>query len=170
MNKQGVFLGAVLALCLTLSAGFFAERAAVPVRYTAAAVQSTDSAVCYIRTEADLLAIAGSTEALHGDYVLDADITLTRSWTPIGSRRQPFTGTFDGNGHVIYGLTAQKRGAAMFGAARGAVIENVVLERASFQSFFPIVGVSHDTRIENCTINMPRTPEPETLPKDAALL
>lgn len=175
MNKHSVFLGAFLALCVTLSAGFFAERAAVQIQHTAAALtaRSTDSAVHYIFTEEDLLDIAGSKKHLSGDYVLAADITLTRPWTPIGSLRHPFTGTFNGNGHVIYGLTAQKRDMAMFGAARGAVIQNVVLERASFQSFFPIAGVSWDTRIEGCSINAPRRgsgEETEALPEGAEAL
>ena len=34
----------------------------------------------------------------------DIDLSITNNWTPIGSRNNPFTGTFDGNGHVIKNL------------------------------------------------------------------
>ena len=37
-------------------------------------------------------------------YKLASDITLTEPWTPIGSENVPFTGSFDGDGHTIYGL------------------------------------------------------------------
>lgn len=38
-------------------------------------------------------------------YELGADIDLGgEEWTPIGSSGQPFTGTFDGDGHTISGL------------------------------------------------------------------
>lgn len=59
---------------------------------------------------------------LSGDYLLKEDIDLSGiEWTPIGggigergssSGSNVFTGTFDGDGHVISGLTIEKRGSA----------------------------------------------------------
>lgn len=56
-----------------------------------------------ISTEAQLKAIADN---LKGNYVLENDITLSGDeWTPIGTQKSPFTGTLDGQGHTIIGLT-----------------------------------------------------------------
>ena len=176
MKKTWAIAGAFLALCFTLGLGCLAEYA---VSWQAAAVQPVQTAqagssgICFIHTEEELRAIGSGPEALRRHYVLAGDITLQRPWTPIGSRLRPFTGTFDGNGHVIYGLTAAKRGAGMFGSTRGAVIRNVVLERATVQngSASPIAGDAQGTRIEGCSINAPRSaPGAELPPEDAAAL
>ena len=56
-----------------------------------------------ISDEAGLKAIAND---LNGSYVLKNDITLSDAeWTPIGTSDHPFTGTLDGGGHTIKGLT-----------------------------------------------------------------
>ena len=65
-------------------------------------LSSAVSAQTQITDEAGLKAIANG---LSGDYVLAADITLTGQWTPLGTEASPFTGTFDGGGHSIKGLT-----------------------------------------------------------------
>ena len=47
---------------------------------------------------------------LGGKYILMNDLTFADGaapFTPIGSRQEPFTGQFDGNGHVIRGLTIE---------------------------------------------------------------
>lgn len=47
---------------------------------------------------------------LDGQYILMNDLTFADGdapFTPIGSRQEPFTGQFDGNGHVIRGLTIE---------------------------------------------------------------
>ncbi|MBQ7910051.1 MAG: hypothetical protein IJ363_04620 [Clostridia bacterium] len=47
---------------------------------------------------------------LDGKYILMNDLTFADGdapFTPIGSRLEPFTGQFDGNGHVIRGLTIE---------------------------------------------------------------
>ncbi len=174
MKKQGVFLGAVLALFFTLGIGYLAECAVTrPWPSSAIPAAQTGGEIHFIRTEEDLYAMATGADFLGGHYVLDGDITLTRPWKPIGSHLRPFTGTFDGNGHVIYGLKAHGRNAGMFGYTRGAVIRNVVLERATLQggAFFPIAALAEDTLIEECFINAPRARTPEgqhSLPDGAA--
>ena len=47
---------------------------------------------------------------LDGQYILMNDLSFADGdapFTPIGSRQEPFTGRFDGNGHVIRGLTIE---------------------------------------------------------------
>ncbi len=47
----------------------------------------------------------GQEQYLTYNYILQTDIDLkNHNWTPIGSSKHPFTGTFDGNGHIIYNM------------------------------------------------------------------
>lgn len=109
-----------------------------------------------LTTEEDLQAI-GKQYPLSGNYILDNDITLSDEWTPIGSPDEPFTGIFDGNGYIIDNLTVTKKTDDMgfFGAAKDAVIKDVILENANIDvlSFFPIVHDAEDTEIIGCSIN-----------------
>ena len=54
---------------------------------------------------------------------LEADIELTGSWEPIGTVQTPYTGTFNGNGKTITGLTidSSSRYVGMFGYLKGEV-------------------------------------------------
>jgi len=63
---------------------------------------SSEGIVHVITTEAHLAAIANH---LDEDYTLGANITLSGAWTPIGTQANPFTGTLDGMGYSINGLT-----------------------------------------------------------------
>lgn len=109
-----------------------------------------------VKTEEDLQAI-GTQYPLSGNYILDNDITLSDEWTPIGSSDAPFTGIFDGNGYIIDNLTVTKKADNMgfWGAAKGAVIKDLILENANIDvlSFFPIVHDAEDTEIIGCSIN-----------------
>ena len=83
-----------------------------------------------ISTEAQLKDIANN---LNGDYVLTQDITLSdNEWTPIGTSDRPFTGTLDGQGHTIKGLTVgnganndANKNKAFFGFTNGATVKNI---------------------------------------------
>lgn len=105
-----------------------------------------------LTSEEELLAI-GDIYPLFGNYMLANDITMSGEWQPIGTSKNPFTGTFDGNGYTIYDLTAAPEANGFFGVAKDAVIRNVVLENASFDGFFPMVHYSTGTEIEGCSIN-----------------
>lgn len=89
-------------------------------------LSSAVSAQTQITDEAGLKAIAND---LSGNYVLAADITLTGQWTPLGTEASPFTGTFDGGGHSIKGLTVTASSdldnSGLFGYAKGATLKNV---------------------------------------------
>lgn len=86
----------------------------------------------------DALALIGTSPdyPLDGSYALTADLDLSgwANWTPIGTTDAPFTGTFDGCGRVIRGLTITSPTgsyAGLFGATDGADIKNVGLEQVS---------------------------------------
>lgn len=77
--------------------------------------------VIMISTAEELAKIgADAAYPMDGDYALDADIDLSgMEWEPIGgsvgikgetSGDNVFSGTFNGQGHVIYGLTIRKEG------------------------------------------------------------
>lgn len=109
-----------------------------------------------LTSEEDLQAI-GKQYPLSGNYMLDGDIVLSEEWVPIGSPDEPFTGIFDGNGYTIDHLTVTKKTGDMgfFGAAKGAVIKDLVVEHADVDvlAFFPIVYEAEDTEITGCSIN-----------------
>ena len=89
-----------------------------------------------ISTEAQLKDIAND---LNGHYVLTQNITLSDDeWTPIGtSSDHPFTGTLDGNGFTIKGLTVgnganndSNNDKAFFGFTNGATVKNIAFTNA----------------------------------------
>lgn len=99
------------------------------------------------------------------DYILisDIDLTLQKSWTPIGTESQPFSGTFDGNGHFIkvaINETKDERGIyrqGIFGYVTGDV-SNLTVEgniNVSFYSGFvgAIAANVEGGTIFNCTNN-----------------
>lgn len=74
-----------------------------------------------INTIDDLAGLATNIVAENG-YVgqtieINADLTVSKIWTPIGTEAQPFQGTVKGNGHIISGLGAIKGtdGIGVFG-------------------------------------------------------
>ena len=84
-----------------------------------------------ISTKEQLLALASGQLSLDQDYVLQRDIDLSDTeWIPIGTAGEPFTGSFDGNGCEITGLTIRDPGTkacGLFGYADGAKIHDVTL-------------------------------------------
>ena len=93
---------------------------------------------------------------------LTADITLTGEWTPIGTAwNNSYTGTFDGNGNTISGLTVKGSNeyAGLFGCIDdGGTVKNVVLENvqiASDNQYANVGGVAGYSRgnIENCSVS-----------------
>lgn len=104
-----------------------------------------------ISDAAGLAAIANN---LGGSYVLTSDITLTGTWTPIGT----FTGTLDGGGHIIYGLKVNDSGTAergLFSKTNGATIRNLGIENANIvgnERTGAIVGLMIGGLIEKCYV------------------
>lgn len=71
----------------------------------------------------DAAGLAAMAYDLAGEYELTADIQLSGEWAPIGNNDAPFTGTFNGNGHSISGLTYTTNGnwVGLFGASTGTI-------------------------------------------------
>ncbi|MCD8378473.1 MAG: hypothetical protein LUB59_06775 [Candidatus Gastranaerophilales bacterium] len=97
---------------------------------------------------------------LDGNYILMADIDLGGAeWTPIGSYSNPFTGTFDGNGHTIsnYTISTENNGSGLFGCTDGATITNVIIENAIISSTGEdagaLIGCAYDTTVSNCVVS-----------------
>lgn len=95
---------------------------------------------------------------LSGRYRLEENLDLSWLEKSIGTNLEPFTGKFDGNGHVISGLTRP-----LFGVTGKAEIGNLLLEQAEIvhpftysdgeryvDGYAALVAYAKDTVIENC--------------------
>ena len=92
---------------------------------------------------------------------LSADIDLTgKGWTPIGTDYDnSYTGTFDGGGHTIKGLTVTTNDqfVGLFGSlGKAGTVKNVVMEGVNNHSLGyagGVVGFSRGGTIENCSVS-----------------
>ena len=104
-------------------------------------------------------------ELVNEEWKLGINITLTDNidltgidWTPIGKDdNKAYTGTFDGNGKTITGLTVTRsnRYTGLFGFIKGTV-KNVVLTEVNITSGTFVGGVagwSFGGNIENCSVS-----------------
>ncbi len=92
---------------------------------------------------------------INGNYVLTSDIDATdtvnwnegRGFKPIGNVDNPFTGTFDGQYHVIHGLyidTSQSYNyAGLFAViGEGGIAENLILVEAFVRGYYSIGAIA----------------------------
>lgn len=93
---------------------------------------------CIISTEAQLRAIAAGEYGMDKNFLQNGNIYLSSDeWIPIGTKDDPFTGTYSGNGFEIIGLTMKDPDAArvgMFGWAKNAEIHNITLRDYDIES------------------------------------
>ena len=97
------------------------------------------------------------------NITLDKDIDLTgTTWTPIGTTyNNSYTGTFDGGGKTITGLTVtgSNEFAGLFGyIGSGGTVKNVVLKDVQIESdnqygYVGGVAGNSDGNIENCSVS-----------------
>ena len=97
------------------------------------------------------------------NITLDTNIDLTgKDWTPIGtSFRNKYTGTFDGGGHTIKGLTVTTNDqfVGLFGSIGNAgTVKNVMMEGVQItknhsSGFAGGVAGYSDGTIENCSVS-----------------
>ena len=84
-----------------------------------------------VQNEAQLRAIGTGKYGMNLNYMQQADISLSAGdWVPIGTWDAPFTGTYNGNGFEITGLTMTDPDAeiiGLFGVAKKAHIYNITL-------------------------------------------
>ncbi len=118
-----------------------------------------------LSTAKDIIDLMNGTYSLAGNYVLKNDIDMddyngNLAQKPIGSKDQPFTGTFDGAGYTIRNIDIvdTKGYCGFFGKVSGAKIKNLTVD-GSIESnkYFVggLVGMAGDksnttTLIENC--------------------
>jgi len=102
-----------------------------------------------VGSQTQLAAIASD---LSGNYKLSASFALSDTWTPIGTQSAPFTGTFDGNGKTISGLTISSSSSGyqgLFGCiGEKGVVENINLSNVS------ISGTSYTGGIAGCNLGI----------------
>ena len=117
-----------------------------------------------VKTGAGLVAWADYVRAGNGNTncTLEADVTLTDSWEPIGNDEIPYTGTFDGGGHTISGLTVTTSAqyAGLFGLiGSGGKVKDVTLKDVNIESNSNssdaggVAGWSYRGNIENCSVS-----------------
>jgi len=132
----------------------------------------------FINTVDDLVSISDSIENLSGYYILMNDLDLSdylknegfnegKGWTPIGlytdtldnnvATQYSFKGTFDGNGHIISGLSAKRKDTASFNAGlfgyttNTSTIRNLgVIGSLDVSSYSGGLVGSNNGIIENC--------------------
>ena len=127
---------------------------------TRTAVTPNAEGIYEIRTGAELAWFAAQVNAGTGvayNAKLMKDFSLNwKQWTPIGSSTQKYTGTFDGNGHVITDLYINTADAnqGLFGYVTAATVKNlgVTGEVTSTNNYVGgIIGYAAGaTVIENC--------------------
>ena len=119
-----------------------------------------------INSAADLAYLASSVNAgtnYAGKYfVLNVDLNLnSKDWTPIGTKTNPFAGTFDGNGKKIYKLsvTMNTAYAGLFGYVSGTlkdlgIVSGTISPASSAANTYVGVLVGYLTgTIEDCYAN-----------------
>lgn len=134
---------------------------------TVPAIDAATKAVT-LASAGDVAAVAkaineGNAELAAANLVLDADLDLNNMpWTPIGTEQNKFTGTFDGQGHVISNLNVSVTSgqAGLFGYTPGGgskVIKNIEVKNATIKNTSEkgtgvIAGSPYTTKYENIKI------------------
>lgn len=113
-----------------------------------------------VSNETQLRAIGGSVYGLNKNYIQQCDIELSPDeWKPVGTRRNPFTGSYNGSGFEIKGLTMVDPNTpliGMFGCAENADIYNITLRdydiekagsKAKQKTVAPIVAINYGSQV-----------------------
>ncbi len=128
--------------------------------------------------------LAAITADLDAYYQLGNDIDLSGStaWEPIGTfeaagedgetpaPEKAFTGTFDGNGKTISGLTVNGSIAAgLFGCVANGTVKDVTIQNASISGSCmaaAAVGYAYNSTVENVTLTATDADTPSTITAD----
>lgn len=125
MGKAKRFLASILAAVVAFSSDGIVMAANTVIS------QLNKENIINISSVKELLEVA---DDLSGNYRLTKDFDLSDvEWNALGDQKEPFTGTFDGNGHVIshmeIGITDKDSSyIGLFGITDGAKITNLTLE------------------------------------------
>ncbi len=130
---------------------------------------SVKSKAASVYTVKDASGLAYAAAHPDGDYILANDIDLSgqKNWTPIGTAAKPFSGNFNGNGHVIKlgisgSYTSDDSLVGLFGAVSGSITNlvvsgsiNVTVKRAAIGGI--AAALTDGGSIYNCTSNLTLT-------------
>lgn len=99
-----------------------------------------------IYSNANLAWLRANPSAWGSSFRMTADIeaNICEVTSGIGNSTTPFTGTFDGAGHVISGLTISSsdgQNIGLFGVTRGATVKSLALENASISGASLVGGL-----------------------------
>lgn len=94
------------------------------------------------------------------NITLTGDINLTGEWTPIGNYEQKYTGTFDGNGKTITGLTFNQQETNNVGLigrlGENGIVRDVKLDKVNIKAnnnVGGIVGGNNGGSIIGCSVS-----------------
>ena len=131
-----------------------------PMDYTSAVTGVTPTAYMLVNNASDLTNISTN---LNGNYALGTNVTLATNFTPLGNATTPYSGSFDGQGFSISGLTISDAtphaNLGLFGYTSGASVANVNLvditisETAAASSIGSLIGTGINTKINNATVS-----------------
>ena len=103
-----------------------------------------------IRTAEELMAMSGN---LAGNYYLENDIDMSGcEWVPVGTKNEPFTGSFDGKNFAIKSLTIRNCNlsyAGFFGYSDGE-IKNIFIAGNYSGQFSNVGGIAGYGAVTNC--------------------
>ena len=130
-----------------------------------------DDGTYLVYTEAGLRAWAARVSSggnatnckLMADIVLPYTNETTANWEPVGTEANPYTGTFDGNGHSIIEMVIVKPGGenvGFIGYLDGGVVKNLSFSQRESESFLTnlygaknvgtVVGTNRNGMVINC--------------------
>ena len=156
-ERNYLLAGVVCVLLAVAVAGYVAHSIGT------ARAKSRETILIYTEEELEQYLLDKESEEfnLNGRYQLEEDLDLSFLYQSVGTNVEPFTGAFDGNGHVVSGLTRP-----LFGVMEKAEIENLFLSDAVIEHPFTYYDGEHyvdgygalaayavDSVIQNCGMN-----------------
>lgn len=135
------------------------QYSGMPVEETDAPIENTEPIVDgKITSVQQLLQIRND---LSGNYTLEADLDLSEveDFVPIGNEETPFTGTFDGNGHVISNLSisrGESTDVGLFGCiGENGTVSDLTIRSASVEGriYTGILAGYNQGTIRSCVVS-----------------
>lgn len=122
---------AIMTAAMTTDGG----GTAVDYVFTITNVQDLAAMAYLVNNAVTLTGESSKNTYAHSQYLLAADLDLNhKAWTPIGESQNSFSGTFDGQGHIIRNMTVDITttgtaiGAGFIGRGNKANIKNLIVE------------------------------------------
>lgn len=151
------------------SRSVFLHRAAGALLFLVGVGASADAQTVNIFTAQQLDDVRNN---LAGSYSLQADIDLAGfAFAPIGTAALPFTGKFNGNGHVISnfaydGLFQLQNDVGLFGFVMGAKIARVTLRDftvSGYEDVGGLIGTAMESTVTLCVADHSAAAQPSSV-------